>query len=136
MAEIKVIPGLAARRQKLDRVLGQMRSRLQGQFANPLKVCEHLTAEAGGMDGDTYSVCYHLQMVEVVETCWLKYFKTKRWRRLLLIDIDHLGSERAPKRLECFVYDGKLLEIVKEEIGRYADDIGAAGVDVHTEYAG
>ena len=27
-------------------------------------------------------------------------------------------------------------KIVKEEIGRYADDIGAAGVDVHTEYAG
>jgi hypothetical protein len=130
MAEFRENVDENIRLRALTDIVNRICERAQPQFANPIKVELSTDPETGGFVRDPM----FLLVVEVETKPWLGIISRRRRQNLFLIDSGFWGSAKGMREVRCSVYCSSLLEIVKEEVQKYADDFHAT-VNLEQEFA-
>ena len=118
-------------RQTLMDVLNRIKERGQERFKNPLKVQCYEPDEIL-IPGD-HSVFYIVE-VRKADTRWLDIIPREQYRTLFVIDSSFIDAGCNKKEVNCSVFDRSLLDIVKEEVQKYADAFQVTAVNLAQNY--
>ncbi len=114
-----------------ERGQAQLTKRGQAQFTNPLEV-KYYEPDPEMLLLGHYSFFY---IAEVRKTYWLGIIPRKQYRTLFTINPGFFGGAYGKKIINCGVFDRSLLDIVKEEVQKYADAFQATAVKLTKDFA-
>lgn len=119
MVEFNKIISFDARQRALVDALNRIRERGQTQFRNPLEVrhCEPL-GDGEWLPG--YSPLFYVTEVQR-KTCLFGIIPYRQYRHLFLIKLWFDRGVNGERIIDCTIFDHSLLDIVKEEVRKYAD---------------
>lgn len=131
MAKFNVIVSEEPRERALQETLHRIIERAQPHFARPLEIGHYEP------DNDFYIPFDHpyFYIAEPFTTRWLGIFPRKSHRILFYIYPALYGSALGRREINCGVFDRSVLNIIKEEVQRYADAFRATDVNLKQEFA-
>ena len=130
MAEFRESVGENTQQRALMDALNRIRERGQSQFTNPLTV-EHYELDPEVWIPGNHPFFY---IAEVRKTYWLGIILRKQYRNLFAINPGFYGGAYGKKEINCAVFDHSLLDIVKEEVQKYADIFQATAVNLTQDF--
>lgn len=134
MTELKENVVENTQRQALTKALNRIRKRGRPHFTNPLKVVHYESDEMWCISGDCQHPVFHIVEVHETKACWIGIIPSKQYRTLFTIYSGFYGDHNK-KEINCSVFDRSLLDIVKEEIQKYADAFQATAVNLIQDFA-
>jgi hypothetical protein len=115
MTGLRKSTDLNMQQQVLRDTLERIREHGQSQFSNPLKV-QHCEPDPQDMMSPFYFIA------EICKTYWLGIIPRKKSQILLAIRQEHYVDGSGRKVVHCTVYHKTLLDIVEEQVQKYANE--------------
>jgi hypothetical protein len=111
--------------------LNQIRDRSQSQFSNPLIVGYYEPEPEMRLAG-------HVPHFYVAEECtmyWLHIIPCRQYHILFAVNRGFYGAAYGKKEVSCMVRSRSLLEIVKDELRKYAESAGVTKVNLTQDFS-
>ena len=132
MAELRERVGVNTQRRALTEALNRIRERGQQLFTDPLAV------EYYEFDTEIWIPGEHpFFYIAEVRTKYRLFgiIRRKQYRHLFAIYPEFYGGAYGKKESNCTVFDRSLLEIVREEVQKYADAFRATAINLTQDFA-
>lgn len=130
MAELREKVDENPQRRALMDTLDRIRGRAQSQFANPLTI-EHYQPDPREWFPGHHPFFF---IAEVRTKYWLGIIPRKQRWNLFAIYPGFAGSAYGLREIDCAVYNRSLLEIVREEVQKYADAFQATTINLKQDF--